>query len=154
VRPIAPAAIILSLSWLPRPLSACEVAIRDAKSAIASISSLFDAHRDRCRYEDGGIQCSIAERAFSTSLSAMPGHVPGYLAILTVSAREKADKDRLSRIFIYHLVDRSPDREIKSRLIKALERGEEFKFSGDTCTVGTSTKDGVTDLIMIGPMSR
>lgn len=144
----------LALSLLPSRSPACEVAVKDAKAAIAEVRALFEPYRARCRYDDEGIQCLVKERSLSTSSVAMRGFVPGYLAVLSASAGEKVDKESLSRIFVSHMVDRSPTREIKTRFVRALETGEEFKVSGEDCTLAVRMKDGMLEVVLAGPMVR
>ncbi|RXT55886.1 hypothetical protein B6S44_07265 [Bosea sp. Tri-44] len=147
-------AAALALSLLPNHLAACEIAIRDAKAAISAIGLVFEPYKERCLYENEGLQCLVKERSLATHSFAMPGYVPGYLAVLSASASEKTDKDVLAGIFISHLVDRSPNKDIRPRLVRAFELGEEIKISGGDCSLQARTKDGMVEVFMAGPMVR
>jgi hypothetical protein len=138
----------------PGQISACEVAIRDAKSAISKIKKVFEPYKDSCRYENDGIQCLVTERSLQTSSMTMPGYVPGYMATIVFSASNEADKAVLASILVDHFVDRSPARDIAPRMLRAIEGGEALRVLGDTCTIAIQMKDGTLDIALIGPMVR
>ncbi|WP_156411998.1 hypothetical protein [Bosea sp. Root483D1] len=121
---------------------------------MAAIRKVFEPYKERCRHENEGVQCLIKERSLETNSFAVPGYMPGYLAVLSASARERADKEVLAGIFISHLADSSPNQNVKSRLTQAFELGEEFKISGENCSLWARTKDGAVEVFMAGPMVR